>query len=196
MKNKLFVAFALVVAMMSPLITSKLEAQTVAPGPYYAKPSWDRSVACLTVANCPRFIVLSNMKSEAVLDLETGLVWERSPSTSLFPFASGQALLHCNGLGVGGRRGWRLPSVQELQSLFDADPANPNALRVPPGHPFQNLPSGDTALFWSANQINDGTQSLQFAWTVFLGNGLAGGDFVGQPHFVWCVRGGSGQDIQ
>jgi hypothetical protein len=136
------------------------------------------------------------MKSEAVLDLETGLVWERSPSTTQFIFASGQALLHCNTSGVGNRRGWRLPSVQELQSLFDADPANSNVQRIPPGHPFQNLPSGDTALFWSANQLNNGTVPLQFAWTVFLGNGLPGGDFVTVPHFVWCVRGGSGQDIQ
>jgi hypothetical protein len=49
-------------------------AQTVAPGPYYAMPSWDQTLPVAT-----RFIVLSNMGSNAVLDRETGLVWERSP---------------------------------------------------------------------------------------------------------------------
>jgi hypothetical protein len=54
-------------------------AQTVAPGPYYAKPSWDQKLDCTTPANCPRFVVLELRPHAAVLDRETGLVWERSP---------------------------------------------------------------------------------------------------------------------
>ena len=38
-------------------------------GPYYAMPSWDQTLPAAT-----RFIVLTNMGSEAVLDRETGLV--------------------------------------------------------------------------------------------------------------------------
>ena len=34
------------------------KAQTIAPGPYYPNPSWDQTLACTTLANCPRFIVL------------------------------------------------------------------------------------------------------------------------------------------
>src|SRR5688500_11468228 len=70
------IAFALL-----SLSTAGARAQTVAPGPYYATPSWDQTLACNTIATCPRFIVLSNMNSDAVLDRETGLVWERAPST-------------------------------------------------------------------------------------------------------------------
>src|SRR5262245_31179385 len=48
-------------------------AQTTAPGPYYATPSWDQQ---LPVGQ--RFIVLSNWNNFAVLDRETGLVWQRT----------------------------------------------------------------------------------------------------------------------
>jgi len=47
-------------------------AQTTAAGPYYAVPSWDQTIACTASANCPRFVVLSNMNNDAVLDRETG----------------------------------------------------------------------------------------------------------------------------
>ena len=39
---------------------------------YHATPSWDQTLPAAT-----RFIVLSNFGGQAVLDRETGLVWER-----------------------------------------------------------------------------------------------------------------------
>ena len=96
------------------------DAQTVAAGPYYAVPSWDQTIACASLASCPRFVVLSNMASAAVLDRETGLVWERSAGDKN---GNGDleddrrtwaaALSYCATLGVGNRGGWRLPTVQE-----------------------------------------------------------------------------------
>ena len=44
------------------------------PGFYYPPPSWDETLHCRDASHCPRFIVLTNMNSEAVLDRETGLV--------------------------------------------------------------------------------------------------------------------------
>ena len=198
MKHKVSATLGLIIVMMSPLAISRVDAQTVAPGPYYANPSWDQTLACTALANCPRFIVLSNMNSEAVLDRETGLVWERSPSTSQFLFANEQATLHCNTLALGNRRGWRLPSLQELASLVDADPANTNSPRLPPGHPFQNIQSGMDAAYWSANQagLGNGIVGTQFAWGVFMGNGFSFTDAALDAHFVWCVHGGKGLDIQ
>jgi hypothetical protein len=55
-------------------------AQTVAAGPYYATPSWNQRLTCSAPANCPRFVVLSNWNNGAVLDPETGLVWEKQPT--------------------------------------------------------------------------------------------------------------------
>src|SRR5688572_32164101 len=70
------------VAMMMALGAGPAQAQTTSNGPYYAEPAWDQKLQCDTQATCPRFIVLSNWSSAAVLDRETGLVWERSPATT------------------------------------------------------------------------------------------------------------------
>src|SRR6202030_435310 len=81
-------------------------AQIFENGPYYSVPSWDQQIPATQ-----RFIVLTNFASAAVLDRETGLVWERSPSqTAGFLEA---ALTRCKQLTTGGRGGWRLPRVEE-----------------------------------------------------------------------------------
>jgi len=86
--------------------------------------------------------VLDAFGGAAVLDKETGLVWERSPSTGWQNWNSAQA--YCNVSAVGGRKGWRLPTLQELASLVDPTQFNP---ALPLNHPFQDV----TPLFyWSA----------------------------------------------
>src|SRR5262245_51000289 len=69
-------------------------------GPYYATPSWDQTLPTET-----RFIVLTNMASAAVLDRETGVVWERLPGPT--PLNWFDAHLYCNDVTTGGRMGWR-----------------------------------------------------------------------------------------
>jgi len=165
-------------------LASPTAAQTVAAGPYYATPSWDQTLACTSLANCPRFIVLSNMNQEAVLDRETGLVWERSPSTSNSWFG---AQTRCNRLAVGNRMGWRVPTLQELASLIDRSQSSP---ALPSGHPFNNVQSSS---YWSATSnaiAND------FGWSVFFGNGQAFTPDKPAILFIWCVRGGQGVDPQ
>jgi hypothetical protein len=190
-KHKLSTALGLIVFMMGLVVTSTVDAQTAAPGPYYADASWDQTLPCTTLDNCPRFTVLSNMNSAAVLDHQTGLVWEKSPSTNPLPWASEGATTYCNNLSLGNRKGWRLPTIQELASLVDADPANTSFPRLQPGNPFQNVQG--TSLYWAANPISpDGV----FAWTMFFFDGSLAVDLSIDNHFVWCVRGGSGLDVQ
>jgi hypothetical protein len=75
-------------------------------------PSWNK------VINTPdRFRVLSAFNGEAVLDKETGLVWERSPHTKPLDWDAAKQL--CYRKNVGGRQGWRLPAIHELASLVD-----------------------------------------------------------------------------
>jgi hypothetical protein len=148
------------------------------PGPYYAKPAWDQSLPVLT-----RFLVLTNWKSEAVLDKDTGLVWERSPAITLQPWGTARTV--CTARTTGNRKGWRLPSVHELQSLKAATTFFP---ALPPGHPFLTVQS---AGYWSSS--TDAEIPIS-AWHVSFGNGFvfSVGKTVG--HRAWCVRGGMNAD--
>ena len=92
--------------------------------------SWDRRINSAQ----QRFKVLTEFNSEAVLDRETGLVWERRPSTD--GMAWSMARLVCAQKAVGGRGGWRLPSFSELASFVDPSVTNPQVPRLPTGHPF------------------------------------------------------------
>jgi hypothetical protein len=152
---------------------------TTAAGPYYATPSWDQTLPAAT-----RFIVLTNMNSDAVLDRETGLVWEQSPSTA--PFDWTHASIQCAQLSKGGRIGWRLPTMQDLASLVDPKQANP---ALPSGHPFGNVQSA----YWSATTFSADAST---AWDVFFG--LGGVALLSKSSSLpaWCVRGGQGPDAQ
>jgi hypothetical protein len=188
MRQRLLYTFGLMVLGLVALAASPTNAQTVAPGPYYANPSWDQTLACTTLANCPRFIVLSNMNSAAVLDRETGLVWERSPDTFTYTWSGAQA--HCNLLKVGNRKGWRLPTLQELTSLVDGDPTNTSSPRLPPGHPFTTVQSSG---YWSATTTVSNPDS---AWVVLFTLGTVSDGPKSGGSFPWCVRGGQGVDPQ
>lgn len=90
-----------------------------------------------------RFIVLNQFNNQAVFDKETGLVWEQAPHTREMPW--GVATRYCAELALGNRRGWRLPAIQELESLTDATQSSPS---LPVGHPFSNV--DPDIYYWSA----------------------------------------------
>ena len=122
----------------------------------------------------------------AVLDKETGLVWEQSPS---IPKVTGwtDALAHCYRREVGGGKGWRLATIEELASLVD--PNNPTGdPDLPPGHPFSNVQSSS---YWSATTV---ASDASGAWIVGFGNGVVNGDGKRVSLHVWCLRGGQGID--
>lgn len=184
MKHKLLFILGLIVLGWAVFASVTAEAATgVGSGPTI---SWDRTLRCTTKSSCPRFVVLTNMGSHAVLDKETGLVWEQSPSTSDFIWEEAQ--IHCNQLGTGGRLGWRLPTLQELESLVDPSQEYPT---LPKGHPFSNVQS---SFYWSATTRADNTA---FAWYVSFFYAYVDRDFDKNNLFnVWCVRGGQGVDPQ
>jgi len=184
-----------VAAVITILTSGSVSAQTMLNGPYYATPSWDQQELA-----AQRFIVLQNWNNLAVLDRETGLVWERTPSTTPLPailppnvvsgnYAAGRCIL----LTLGGRAGWRVPTIQELESLVDTT-QNP---MLPFGHPF----NGISGPYWTSTQFSGAALSGSI-YAVNFDNGLGFGlgFTIAPPNSsdikVWCVRSGSGQLIQ
>lgn len=139
-----------------------------------------------TLPAAQRFVILPAFHNEAVLDKETGLVWERSPqTTSARWIAARRACIEKN---VGGQKGWRLPSLEELTSLVDPSVAPPGPT-LPPGHPFLTVQS---TVYWSATRIDEDARG---SWAVHFGLG-GGTTFINWAHSVpsWCVRDGMNVD--
>jgi hypothetical protein len=123
----------------------------------------------------------------AVLDKNTGLVWEQAPDATVRVWSSISEPLgarnYCVNKNVGGTRGWRLPSVAELASLIDPSLPAPHV----PSSVFTGVQS---VYYWSATtSLDDLSPRL---WGVDFSIGDVSpvekfGNNTGRP--AWCVRG-------
>jgi hypothetical protein len=138
------------------------------------------------LAASERFVILPSFNNEAVQDRETGLVWEKSPQTSSARWSVARRI--CEEKNVGGRKGWRLPSLPELQHLVDPSIPPPGPT-LPPGHPFLGVQS---AVYWSETRVGEDPKG---AWAVHFGLG-GGAVYIHWTHAVqaWCVHGGMNVD--
>ncbi|OGW48426.1 MAG: hypothetical protein A2078_15660 [Nitrospirae bacterium GWC2_57_9] len=113
---------------------------------------------------------------DAVLDRLTGLRWQVHADLTGRPVTWTEALACAARLG----QGWRLPNINELESLVDSSKYAP---ALPEGHPFENIQEG----YWSS------TTSMfepDWAWALYLAKGAIGVGQKGGPHFfVWPVTG-------
>ena len=124
---------------------------------------------------------------DGVLDRETGLVWERSPSGGLGDQSVTEA--DCDLLTLGGRLGWRLPTAAELASLLDPGVLNP-ALSLPAGHPFTNVAATS---YWTSSPIPPFYEVVEFLGTATGAPGFVGLRTPGNAEGAWCVRGPDSQ---
>lgn len=136
-----------------------------------------------------RFVVLAAFNNAAVLDKETGLVWEQSPATTTHDWVN--ARLQCTSSTTGGRKGWRLPSVHEQASLIDPSVSSPG-LMLPPGHPFPNVQSSALSSYWSATTH---AVSPALAWVEAFGIGFVNAFDKPSTRHVWCVRSGMQESV-
>jgi hypothetical protein len=165
-------------APLNPLtvILEKLDQVLAALGGSNPTLRWDQALPA-----AQRFVTLAAFNNAAVLDKNTGLVWEKAPDAT--PRSWDNATDYCLNKNVGGTVGWRLPSVVELKSV--QDPALPA-----PFVPTSVFTGVLSAGYWSA--ATD-PENPAVAWHVDLGGGwgAAGKTANGQ---VWCVRGGMNAD--
>jgi hypothetical protein len=188
-KLTLTIFVIIVVALVLPRmgITGSLEPLDP-PGPTMKTldqipPTWSQKLQCDTTA-CPRFEIV--MDGEAVLDKETGLVWQRTPNNYDLTWYSAQ--WSCWASLTGRRSGWRLPTIQELESLMDYSKPFWESCwsHLPCGHPFVNL----RGFYWSSTTwFFDSNEALALS---NAGSGAIDKSINGD---IWCVRGGFGINV-
>ena len=147
-------------------------------------PTWsqilDSSNGDASGCNSSRFECV--MGGAAVLDKETGLVWAKDANIFGGTKTWVQAMDYCRNLNIGNRKGWRLPTVEELASLVDVTQNMPT---LPSGHPFVNVQS---SYYWSRTTVEaDST----YACRVDMYSGYVYSSDKTNNNYVWPVRGGN-----
>lgn len=129
-----------------------------------------------TLSAAERFALV--LDGAGVRDNRTGLVWEQTPDSDHDVWS--RSVERCAAKTVGGKRGWRAPTVQELKSLIDPTQKDP---ALPPGHPFSNIKS---AIYWTATPHP--TDDI-VAWQVSFFSGEPVTDQKSGTRRLWCVLG-------
>jgi hypothetical protein len=102
----------------------------------------------------------ANLSDDLVLDKETRLIWTRDANLPKGMQTWQHGMNYCrNQIQLGNRKGWRLPTIEELLSLIDPSQSNPA------------LPNGMGVGF---AQVYSKSVSY-FVWPVRGGNGYASG---------------------
>jgi hypothetical protein len=137
----------------------------------------DRKVRAVRGEQCESFGNFVDNGNGTVTDTFTGLMWQQDAQND---YTWDQALSYCENLILANHTDWRLPDVNELQSLVDYSKCNPSIDPV-----FPNIMSG---CYWSSTTYADRPLG---AWYVCFGEGFVL-EFDKSPYgdYVRAVRGG------
>ncbi len=124
------------------------------------------------------------MNDEAVLDMETGLVWQKVATNVRYSWELAQNI--CYNLEIGGRKGWRLPTITELSTLVEPSNEDP---ALPENHPFTisgyilvGPGRGLADHFWTSTPLGG------HAWHIYFYNGRAFAHTTENKYYIRAVR--------
>lgn len=139
----------------------------------YAARDYEYRVRCVRSASAPsteRYAIEAGVVKDAL----TQLSWQQQAPGERYAWVD--AGEYCDKLALDGG-GWRLPSINELQTLVD-ETKNPSInLTVFPGTPSE--------YFWSSSAVIDDASR---AWTAFFTNGSTYSFAAASARNVRCVR--------
>ena len=128
----------------------------------------------------PRFTAGTGATAACVTDNLTGLMWMGTPDS--FPSTWTNALVIANGLTLCGFSDWRLPNINELESLTNSETADLAAFLNAQG--FSGVPSQS---YWSSSSYAFDTSR---AWAVLMVHGNVFFTDKVVSLWVWPVRTG------
>ena len=121
------------------------------------------------------FVITESSFEEIIVDNNTGLQWQRNISSDTFTRSGAEA--HCDGLTHAEYDDWRLPNVDEFETIIDYGKYDPTI----DTEVFLDIPSSG---FWTSvgNDI--------YSWAVNITDGeISGGLRSYYRHYAICVRG-------
>jgi hypothetical protein len=122
-------------------------------------------------------VKMTTHSDEIWIDPTTGLIWQVKDAGSM---TWSQAMQYAENLELAGHSDWRLPEVEELESLMGRAKRNRTARR--------KIPLNIKSLFyWSSSTYSNHTD---YAWLVDFSDGAAGSSKKLYTGCVRCVRGG------
>jgi hypothetical protein len=124
------------------------------------------------------------MGGEAVLDKQTGLTWARNANLSGGRKPWQEATKFCQDLEIGNRKGWRLPTKEELITILDTSQSEP---ALPDGHPFENYGGAWKSSYWTGTTYEGNSKS---AYLIFLSSGIVNDELKLFDGRIWPVLGG------
>ena len=121
-----------------------------------------------------------------VLDKNTGLIWLKDANVGRLPMPFDGARQFIQEMNSGKRPNfgftdWRLPAVNEIETLVDKSGFYP---ALPTAHPFANV---QNQFYWSSSM---GKDVLDYVWIVDMASGEMTMDYVSacSYKFFWPVR--------
>jgi hypothetical protein len=146
-------------------------------------PSWHSSLSTQGACQSERWDCV--IKGNAVLDRETGLVWQQDSLVNADELNWYDSLAICRTLNLEGKLGWRVPTIEEFFTLLDN-------FSQPPDPPFT---AGVNPRYWTAS--TDPANAANALYWSFTAGSIFPGAKSGVPATgigVWCVRGPGGID--
>jgi hypothetical protein len=135
------------------------------------------SVRCVRSERPPSPLAVHyDVHAHEVLDLATGLRWQRVPAPKPLPFRAAAA--YCDHLKLGPKKGWRAPTLVELLTLIDEGAAAPMIDRTA----FPDTPSEP---FWTSSTFANGAE---LAWYVRFDQGAGLYGRLIEAFRVRCVQ--------
>ena len=131
--------------------------------------SWDKYILLAQ----DRYVLV--LGDTAVLDRETGLVWQRNTTDTIWLWSDAVVLAAQH--ASYSRKGWRLPTVEELSSL-----GNNGRLNSIENHPFTNVKDD---WYWTITKC-EYNESLVYAVSNASGSVISRN--TGESHYIRAVR--------
>lgn len=114
----------------------------------------------------------------AIRDAASKLIWEDTPHVAKKGLDHKEAAAYCSSLRAAGLKGWRLPSLFELQSIVDYRRYKPAIMKG-----FQNISTDDS--YWTNTKYAGSSDQY---WVIDFEDGALKKATEIYDRFVRCVH--------